>query len=131
MAAESGADSIMHQVSVANHMHAARNEALRKCGKQGVGVVAMKPFAGGELLRAGQKVKIAAYKTGWKAMTIQVPEDSTPTRLLSYTLSQPNVCTAVTGVSSPKELVANLTYLNASTNEKDYSQIIKSLERDE
>ncbi len=131
LAAESGVDSIMHQVSVANHMYPARDEALRKCGKLGVGVVAMKPFAGGELLKAGRKVRIAAYKTGWKAMTIQVPEGATPTRLLSYTLGQPSVCTAVTGVSSPKELVANLTYLNASDNEKDYSQIIESLGRDE
>ncbi|MDH5733833.1 MAG: aldo/keto reductase [Candidatus Bathyarchaeota archaeon] len=131
LATESGVDSIMHQVSVANHMYTARDEALRKCSKLGVGVVAMKPFVGGELLRAGQKVRIAAYKTGWKTMTVHVPAGSTSTKLLSYTLSQPSVCTAVTGVSSLRELVATLTYLKASNNEKDYSQIIESLERDE
>ena len=132
LAAESGViDSIMHQVSIANHVYTARNEALRACSKLGVGVVAMKPFAGGELLKAGQRVKIPAYKTGWKTITIDVPRNSTSTKLLSYTLSQPGVCTAVTGVSSLKELAANLTYLNASKNEQDYRQIVGRLGRQE
>ena len=129
-AARSGViDSIMHQVSVANHMYMARNKALQVCSELGVGVVAMKPFAGGELLRAGQRVKIPAYKTGWKTMTLDVPLNSTPVKLLSYTLSQPGVCTAVTGVTSFKELAANLVYLTASKDDKDYGQIIGNLEK--
>jgi predicted aldo/keto reductase-like oxidoreductase len=125
-AADVGVDVIMHQVNAANHMNNARNEALLKCVKLGVGVVAMKPFAGGELLKAGRKVKIAKYKTGWKTITMKVHQDVTSTNLLSYTLDQPGVCTAVTGVSSYKELFENLSYLNASKNEKEYDYIIKS-----
>lgn len=128
LAAKSGVDSIMHQVNVANHMYRERNEALLNCEKLGIGVVAMKPFAGGELLKAGKKVKIAAYKTGWKTVTMQVPKELTSTQLLSYTLSQPGVCTAVTGVSCLDELVYNLTYFNASKKEMDYSQIISNLQ---
>ena len=129
VAAESGlVDSIMHQVNAANHGYGARDEALKACLRLGVGVVAMKPFAGGELLKAGREVRIPAYKTGWKTLTMRVPPEATSAKLLNYTLSQPAVCTAVTGISSLKELNANLTYLNASDNEKDHSRLIETLE---
>ncbi len=131
-AAESGTvDCVMHQVNVANHMYAARNDALRVCSRLGVGVVAMKPFAGGELLKPGKKVTIPIYKTGWKMRTITVPQETTTTKLLSYTLNQPGVCTAVTGIASLKELTDNLNYLNASNQDKDYAALIKNLEAQE
>jgi predicted aldo/keto reductase-like oxidoreductase len=58
LAAESGIiENVMHQVNIANHAYTARDEALRTCSALSIGVVAMKPFAGGELLKAGQKVR--------------------------------------------------------------------------
>jgi aryl-alcohol dehydrogenase-like predicted oxidoreductase len=60
-------------------------------------------------------------------MMLDIPACATSTKLLSYTLSQPGVCTAVTGVSSIKELNANLAYLKASPNEKDYSPLLENL----
>ena len=120
-------ESVMHQVNMANHVYAARDEALKLCSAIGIGVVAMKPFACGELLKAGKKVNLANYKTGWKAMRLDVPECSTSTRFLSYTLSQQGVCTAVTGVSSLKELIANLAYLKALPAEKDYRSLLERL----
>lgn len=129
LAASSGlVDSIMYQVNVANHMYEARDQALRICSELGIGVVAMKPFAGGLLLKAGQKVKIPAYKSGWKTMEFKVPKCSTSTKLLSYTLNQRSVCTAVTGVSSIEDLIKNLAYLNASSEEKDYTVLLEELE---
>ena len=131
-AAESGTvDCVMHQVNIASHMYAARNDALRVCSRLGVGVVAMKPFAGGEMLKSGKKVTIPIYKTGWKMRTITVPQETTTTKLLSYTLNQPGVCTAVTGIASLKELADNLNYLNASNQDKDYAALIKNLEKQE
>ncbi len=125
LAASTGAiDSIMYQINIANHMYKARNKALRECERLGIGVVAMKPFAGGLLLKAGQSVKIPAYKSGWKAMAFKVPECATPTKLLSYTLSQRGVCTAVMGVSSLEELTRNLAYLSASATERDYTALL-------
>ncbi len=126
-AAESGNfGSVMHQVNILNHTYAPRNEALKICSKLGVGVVAMKPFAGGELLKTGQNVKVPAYKTGWKTMQFQVPENSTPTNLLNYVLDQPAVCTALIGVSTPDELATNLAFLGATDEEKDYTSLIES-----
>jgi len=127
-AAESGTvDCVMHQVNVANHLYRARTDALRVCSKLGVGVVAMKPFAGGELLKAGKHFTIPVYKTGWKMTTINVPQEATSTKLLSYTLDQPGVRTAVTGIASFEELAADLAYLNASDQDRDYSQLLEKL----
>lgn len=128
LAVESGAiDSVMYQVNIANHFYTSRDEALLLCKKRGIGVAAMKPLVGGELLKAGKNVKVAAYKTGWKSMTVNVPKNSNPTRLLNYTLSQPGVCTAVTGVSSIKELATNLQFLKALDHEKDYHELIECI----
>lgn len=107
-------------------MYTERNKALRVCNKLGVGVVAMKPFAGGELLKTGKRVAIPIYKTGWKMITMNVQQEVTSTKLLSYTLDQPGVCTAVTGIASLAELTADLSYLSASNEDKDYSQIIEN-----
>jgi len=126
LAASTGVvDSIMHQVNIANHMYEARNEALRRCDKLGIGVVAMKPFAGGLLLKAGKEVKIPAYKSGWKTMFFKVPKCATPVKLLSYTLGQRGVCTAVTGVSSLEELERNLAYLSASAMDRDFAALLE------
>ena len=129
---ESGVvDCVMHQVNVTNHFYAARDEALRLCRDKGVGVVAMKPLVGGELLKAGRKVKVAAYKTGWKNMTVNVPQNTNPSALLNYTLCQSGVCTAVTGVSSIEELTADLNLFRASEAEKNYSQLIECIKASE
>lgn len=132
LAVQSGlVDCVMHQVNVANHFYPARDEALALCRDSGVGVVAMKPLVGGELLKAGRKVKVAAYKTGWKSMTVNVPQDANANALLNYTLNQPGVCTAVTGVSSLGELTSNLQFFEASESQKDYGQLIECIKASE
>ncbi len=127
LAAEAGADTVMYQVNASNDGYEARDDALVTCRDLCVGVVAMKPFAGGHLLGAGKKVRIPAYKTGWRARTLRVPPSVTTVNLLGYTLRQPGVCTAVTGVSSTEELVADLAYLKASEKERDPSGIVKEM----
>lgn len=122
-------DSIMYQVNAVNHVYEVAKEALRFCQQRNIGVVAMKPFAGGELLKVGVNVKIAVYKTGWKPMSLIVPKCTSPIRLLSYVLDQPSVCSAVTGVSSAQELATNLTYLTASKEEKEYRMLLNELHR--
>lgn len=132
LAAESGIiDCIMHQINIANDTYTARNDALHICSNRGVAVIAMKPFAGGELLKVGRKVIIPEYKTGWKKLTVKVPRETTSTKLLSYALNQPAVCTAVMGVTSIEELTKNLSYLQASNQDKDYTPILQNLKINE
>jgi aryl-alcohol dehydrogenase-like predicted oxidoreductase len=79
---------------------------------------------GGTLLKSAHEVKILGYKSGWRSMLLKIPECSNPTRLLSYTLSQPAVCGALMGVSSTKELAENITYLDVSPKEKEYKALL-------
>ena len=126
-AARSGSfEVITYQVNMANNALPGRNEALTTCAQNGVGVVAMKPFAGGRLLWRNRTVKIASGKRGGgTTITLKVPESMTPIRCLAYTLSQVGVCTAIPGLSSLQELDEILSYQNATAAERDYSEVVR------
>lgn len=90
-----------------------RKELYNLCMREQVGLVAMKPFAGGWLLST-QKLKKAP----------------TAVQCLSFTLAQPGVSTVVPGVKSLWELDDVLTYVSASAEERDYSDLVKNNEWD-
>lgn len=128
LAVETGfIDVVTYQVNMANHKLPGRDGTLKMCAERDVGVVAMKPFAGGKLLQRRKKVKIAKYQTGGIAVDAKIPAGVTPIKCLSYVLSQPAVCTTIIGVSSLHELRSVLAYPDASHEEKDYSQVLREL----
>jgi len=105
-AAQSGQINVlMHNVSLLLHSTAGMAELFRTCTARQVGLVGMKPFAGGELLR----------------------RSATPIQCISYGLSQPGVCTLVPGVKNLDELRATLAYLEASEEERDFSAVLAVL----
>ncbi len=118
---------ITYQVNMANNALLGRNEALAACAREGVGVIAMKPFAGGRLLWRNKTIPIAAGKKGGgSTISLKIPATMTPVRCLAYTLSQVGVCTTIPGVSNLEELDEVLSYQDATAEEKDYSEIVKS-----
>ncbi len=70
----------------------------------------MKTFGGGRLLSE----KHSPFK---KAMT--------PTQCIHYALTRPGVVSAMVGCQSAKEVEDSVNYLNASFEERDYTDIIK------
>lgn len=126
-AAESGVvDMIMIQVNLANNAMTHRDEAFSICAKNDVGVVAMKPFAGGKLFQKNRTVRIAQYQTGGAALKKKIPPDITPVQCISYVLSQRGVCTTVPGVKNVEELNSTLQYITATPEEKDFSSLLTS-----
>lgn len=124
-AAESGKiDVIMIQVNMANNAMLGRNEMLATCAREGIGLVAMKVFAGGKLLQRNRTVNIAAYQTGGKGLKKKISPLITPVQCISYSLSQMGVCTVVPGAKSVNELNESLDYLNANDEEKDFSALM-------
>ena len=97
-------DVVTYQVNFANHGMPGRDEALRRCEEAGVGVIAMKPFAGGLILQAGKHVKIPGYKRGGKSSEFEVPLDVTPSKCLDYSLGQPGVSSVIAGFRSVDEV---------------------------
>ena len=100
-------DSIYSQSAIAEHVSMPeRRELYHACATQGVGVVAMKPYAAGILFRENPSSIVL-----------------TPVQCINYALSQPAVCTVVPGCKNVAEMKAALAVLNATDEEKDYSSI--------
>ncbi len=85
-----------------------RSELYRECERQGVGIVVMKPYAGGWLFRHENPSSLVL----------------TPAQCLDYSLSRPGVSTVVPGCKTVGQMREALSYLNASADERDYSRII-------
>jgi predicted aldo/keto reductase-like oxidoreductase len=109
-AAESGAvDVVMHNINMADDSDREKHDVYRACAAAGVGLVAMKPFAGGRLL-AGDGPAV------------------TPVQCLSYALAQPGVATVVPGVKDVPELEAALGWASASADQRDFSAVLPQLQ---
>jgi len=81
-----------------------RKSVYAACERAGVGLVAMKPFAGGCIL-------------GWE-------KRFTPLNLLSYALAQSGVSTVIPGCSNPRELKEILKYHTAPPKALDFSEAV-------
>ncbi len=87
-----------------------RDALYCRCEKDGIGIVVMKPFCGGQLLDEEKSpFKIALSQT----------------QCIQYALDKPGVVCVVPGFGSEEELLSGLSYLSASENQRDYSIIGK------
>ncbi len=91
--------------------HDERYELYRRCEKENIGIVVMKPYCGDQLLSE----KESAFKVAL-----------TSVQCLQYALDKPGVVTVVPGFGNIAEMEETLKYLMATEEEKDYS-IIGSL----
>ena len=85
-----------------------RYELYTRCAKEGVGISVMKPFNAGQLLDAKKSPFHQAL---------------TPAQCIQYALDRPGVLTVMQGAANVDQLRANLSYLEASEEERDYSVI--------
>ena len=92
-----------------------KQELYELCGKQGVPIVAMKPFAAGNILKNHEEGRLKGLLS------------LTPVQSISYVLSFPQVACPVPGFANVDELNQSLAYLTAGEEEKDFSEIQESL----
>ena len=85
-----------------------RAEIYTRCEKERIGITAMKPFSGGQLLDAGR----SPFK---KALT--------PYQCIRYALDKPGVMTVLPGAQSIAEVKTLLAYETQPEEETDYSVI--------
>ena len=116
-------DILMYPVNLTGEAMPGRKELLNTCVSEGVGLVAMKPYAGGKLLQKSGSASIEHYQSGWKKYQRQIPS-VTPVQCVSYALSQIGVSTIVPGVKNNDELKDALRFLDATDAEKDFSAVI-------
>ena len=87
-----------------------RAEIYRRCQKDGIGISVMKPFSGGQLLKAN----LSPFGT---ALTVH--------QCIHYALDRPGVLTVMAGAQSVEEIQRLLAYEEAADAEKDYSAICR------
>jgi predicted aldo/keto reductase-like oxidoreductase len=129
-AIESGlVDLIMLPVNLFNHAMPGRNDLLDLCARQGIGVVAMKPFGGGKLLSQRGSLRVPKYQTSGEAFQVKIAREVAPAQCLSYVLAQRGVTLALPGIKNEDELEAALHALEASEAERDFSGLLADFGR--
>ncbi|MBN1484976.1 MAG: aldo/keto reductase [Chloroflexia bacterium] len=117
-------DAIMLPVNMAGNAQPGRRELLQRCAREQIGLVAMKAYAGGKLLQQRQTVRFPHYQTGGEAFKKKVPEAILPLQCLHYVLCQSGVSCVIPGVKDRSELLDALALLQASEEERDFSDVL-------
>jgi predicted aldo/keto reductase-like oxidoreductase len=129
-ALESGQfDVLMFPIHLAANAVPGKKELLKSCVAHGVGLVAMKPFAGGKLLSRDRTVRVAKYQMGGEALKLKKTRPITPVQCLAYVLAQVGVSTAVPGCANLEQLSAALAYLDATEEARGFSWLLADFEQ--
>ncbi len=125
-AANSGKfDMIMFPFNLANHNLPQRDELLASCLKNRIGLVAIKPFAGGKLMMRNRTINISKYQTGGISLKRKIPKELTPSQCINYVNSLNGVSVVLAGVKSVDELHENLEYSNPQERKQDLTSLIE------
>ena len=100
------------QGEYANGSTAERQAIYRRCEKDGIGISVMKPFSGGQLLRADQSPFRRALS---------------PWQCIRYALDKPGVLTILAGAQTEDEVRTLLRYDTIPDAEKDYGWLGESM----
>jgi len=132
---ESGSiDVLLYPVNLACQGVPGFAELLPACAAHGVGVVAMKVFGGGTLLRKQSTVYFEDFQIG-RTETMgaptrwEKPADITTSQCLAYVLGYEAVSTTVPGCKSVDEVKDVLAYWGRSDAERDYTALLPAFER--
>jgi len=126
-AAESGkVDVVMYPINLANHAVPDRETVHAACVKHNVGLVAMKPFAGGKLFDQAKRLTLSKWHTGGKAAKLKRPDHLSALQCLAYVLGQKGVSCVVPGCKNKQELAADLNFFTAPEADKDFAHILEA-----
>ena len=117
-------DVLMYPVNLAGHSIPGRNELFSECVARGVGLVAMKTYAGGKLLQEWQRLDMHRFYFGGESREFDRSKAVTPVQCMAYTLAQVGVATVVPGCADLDQLSDTLAWLTATDGEKDFSDIV-------
>lgn len=121
-------DVLMYPVNPIGHAVEARNALFTECLRRNVGIVAMKPFAGGKLLAPRESELMKIERTGSGERPVEREAVLTPLQGIHYAASTAGVATVVPGCGNLPELETDLAYFCAPQEEKDYSAVIGALD---
>ena len=124
---ESGAiDVLMYPVNFTTRAVAGNQELYAACQKLGVGLVAMKPYAGGMLLSEQERSRLWYVHTGGSAASLETGTQVTTAQCLQYVLDQ-QASTIVPGVRNLSEYQAALDFWQQPETAWDYSGVLEHI----
>ena len=119
-------DVLMSQFNLFAEEMPKRRELVQQCHESQIAFVAIKPYAGGHLLKTGRKVRVPSYKSGGDVKEVKLPKtEYMAARCLSYILDQKGVTTVIPGVKNSDQLQQTLTYYTTSPQQKDYHFLLE------
>lgn len=130
-AIESGkVDVLLYPINLVSNASPGKRELFQACEDNNIGLVGMKPFAGGKLMQRNLTVYNSddnnysrISPVTWEKL-MQRKQPVSPIQCLHYVLSQPGVSTTVPGIKNVQELKENLHYFKATEEEKDYTSLM-------
>lgn len=122
-------DVIMFPFNLANYVLPRRDEFLNLCKSNDIGLVAIKPFAAGNLLMNNRTVKIAKYQTGGLSVKAKNRSDINSSICLNYVSSLSGISVVLMGVKNVEELNENLRYSSLNADKLDFSPFINSYQK--
>jgi predicted aldo/keto reductase-like oxidoreductase len=129
-AVESGQiDVLMFPINLASHAVVGKKGLFQACVANHVGLVAMKPFAGGKLLHSERQLKMNRWLSGGTKYQLDKKTLVTPVQCLAYVLTQTGISTVVPGCKDSAQLAAALAYGQATEAEKDFSALISDFQQ--
>jgi uncharacterized protein len=126
-------DVLMFPINMAGLALPGLEELSAACKAHDVGVVAMKCFGGGSMLRPETTITIEDYQMGRAEMPgaptkFQKRAAITPYQCLSYVLARPEVSAALPGCKATTELAQVLGYGASSAAQRDYRSLLPMFE---
>ncbi|MHA2247221.1 MAG: aldo/keto reductase [Candidatus Hodarchaeales archaeon] len=119
-------DLLMSQFNLFAEENSKRQELVQRCHDMKIAFIAIKPYAGGNLLKTGRKVRVPSYKSGGEVKETKIPKIEYMTiRCLSYILDQKGVTSVIPGVKNVNELQQTLTYCTSNPQQKDYQSLLE------
>lgn len=125
-AVESGyVDVLTFPVNPTGNAVEGKNDLFKTCVNLNIGLVAMKPFAGGKLLQEIKNIDAVRWYRGGSDKQMEKVLKITPIQCISYALSQIGVSAVIPGCKDIQQLSEVMAYWNADEKEKDFSAILE------
>lgn len=118
-----GIGIIMFPVNLASHAVPGKEAFYRRCAEKNIGLVAMKPYAGGKLLQEQSRMELENVHSAGGKMVIEKTTRLGAADCLAYVLSRTGLSCVVPGCASVKHLEEALAYYERE--DRDFSLFLE------
>ncbi|MFW9778903.1 MAG: aldo/keto reductase [Candidatus Heimdallarchaeota archaeon] len=121
-------DMLMSQFNLLAEEIPDRKGLVQQCYESQTAFVAIKPYAGGHLLKTGRKIRVPRLKSGGEMFEMKFPKtDHMPARCLAYVLDHEGITTVIPGFKNAQELQEALDYYIVDPQDKEYDTLVNVL----